>query len=378
MIATGIALALIFLVGWTLVGYPCVVLLLARLWPAPTVRRAAATPLLDVAIPVKNGSRWLDAKLASVVAQRYPADRIRIILVSDGSTDQTVEIASQWQARDARVELREIPPSGKSVALNAAMEMSTAEIVVLTDVRQPLDPDCLRFLVEAFADPTVGAVSGELRIREDGTAPSVSLYWRLETMLRHALGRLDSMLGATGPIYAIRRSEVRRVPPGTILDDMFLPLGAFFNGKRLVSEPRAVAWDESMDLGTEFSRKVRTLAGNYQLLVREPRLLSPFKNRMFWHYLSYKVARLMLPHFLLLLVVVSLFLPAPLRSVLLVSQAIFLLIALCDRFVPSTLVVSKISRPVATFATMVWAAFLAQKIFFVPGDSLWIPTKSTR
>jgi len=366
------------LILWTVVGYPLVVLLLARAWPAPAIQRAGTTPLLDVVIPVKNGSRWLDAKLASVVSQRYPAERIRVIVMSDGSTDGTVEIASRWCSRDARVEVHEIPPSGKSAALNVAMEMSTAEIVVLTDVRQPLDPDCLRFLVEAFADPSVGVVSGELRIREDGTAPAVSLYWRLETKLRHALGRLDSMLGATGPIYAIRRSEVRRVPPGTILDDMFLPLGAFFNGKRLVSEPRAIAWDEAMDLGTEFSRKVRTLAGNYQLLVREPRLLSPFANRMLWHYLSYKIARLMLPHFLLLLAVVSLFVPVPLGPVLIAAQLLFLIIALGDRFVPATLVIHKISRPVATFATMVWAAFLAQKIFFVSGESLWIPTKSTR
>lgn len=378
MIATSIALLLLVLIVWTLVGYPLAVLMMARFRPAPEVQRQGSTPSIDVIIPVRNGSRWLEAKIQSVFSQHYPSESIHVIVVSDGSSDSTAEIASAWCAREARVTFLEIAPSGKSVALNTAMERSRAEIVVMTDVRQPLDPECLRFLVEAFADPSVGVVSGELRIREDGAAPAVSLYWRLETKLRHALGRLDSMLGATGPIYAIRRSEVRRVPPGTILDDMFLPLGAFFNGKRLVSEPRAIAWDEPMDLRTEFSRKVRTLAGNYQLMVREPRLLSPLRNRMFGHYLSYKVARLLLPHMILLFALTSLFVPAPLGTVLLAALAAIGITALCDRFVPSATVVSKFSRPVATFATLVWAAFLAQKIFFVPADSLWVPTKSTR
>jgi cellulose synthase/poly-beta-1,6-N-acetylglucosamine synthase-like glycosyltransferase len=250
--------------------------------------------------------------------------------------------------------------------------------VVFTDVRQPLAPDCIREIVCPFADPTVGVVSGELRIRGTGGMPTApSTYWRLETRLRHALARVDSTLGATGPIYAVRRALVRPVPPGLILDDMYLPLGAFFDGYRLVTEPRAVAWDEEMDATTEFRRKVRTLAGNYQLLRYEPRLLLPWRNRMFWHYISYKIGRLLLPQLLIVLFIATIFLPPALRWPLLALQATGYLVAAVDPWVPSASPLKRVSAPARSVLAMMMAALLAQKVFFVPAESLWVPTRTT-
>jgi hypothetical protein len=169
---------------------------------------------------------------------------------------------------------------------------------------------------------------------------------------------------------------VRPIPAGLILDDMYLPLGAFFDGYRLISEPDAIAWDEPMDVRTEFRRKVRTLAGNYQLLRYERRLLVPWRNRMFWHYLSYKVGRLLLPHLLIVLFVASLFLPSELRWPLLAAQALGYALAALDPWVPTASPVKRISGPINAALAMIAAAFVAQKIFFVRAESLWVPTRT--
>jgi cellulose synthase/poly-beta-1,6-N-acetylglucosamine synthase-like glycosyltransferase len=366
------------LIAWVVAGYPIAVFALARLRPGPAIRRDAITPAVTAVVAVRNGAAWLGAKLDSLLGQDYPRERLAILVVSDGSTDDTVRLAAEYARRDPRISLLEVPRGGKAAALNAAVPRTTGEVLVLTDVRQPLAPECIREIVRPFADASVGVVSGELRIRGTGGLASVpSTYWRLETRLRHALARVDSTLGATGPIYAVRRALVRPVPPGLILDDMYLPLGAFFAGYRLVTEPGAVAWDEEMDVATEFRRKVRTLAGNYQLLRHEPRLLIPWRNRMFWHYVSYKIGRLLLPQLLIVLFVASIFLPAALRWPLLALQAAGYLAAAADPWVPAASPLKRLSAPAHSVLAMMAAAFLAQKVFFVPPESLWVPTRTT-
>ncbi|MES2523917.1 MAG: glycosyltransferase family 2 protein [Gemmatimonadota bacterium] len=364
------------LIAWIVVGYPVIVLALARLRPGRPIAKAAITPRIDVVVPVRNGARWLAAKLASIRSQDYPARLVRVIVVSDGSTDETAAIVREAAAVHGNIVLLELPPGGKATALNAAFDASSADVLVLTDVRQMLDASCIRTLVQSLADPSVGVVSGELRIGSAGDEEAVSLYWRLETRLRHALSSLDSMLGATGPIYALRRELFRTVPPGTILDDMYLPLGAFFQGFRLVSEPRAVAWDEPMDLKTEFGRKVRTMAGSYQLMSLEPRLLTPRSNRMLWHYLSYKVGRLLLPHLFIALFLASCFLPGRWMQLTVGAQCFVYLLAFADPVLPRWFPLSRLSRPVRAMSALIVAAFVAQKIFFVRAESIWVPTRS--
>jgi hypothetical protein len=132
-----------------------------------------------------------------------------------------------------------------------------------------------------------------------------------------------------------------------------------------------------MDVSTEFRRKVRTLAGNYQLLRYEPRLLIPWRNRMFWHYVSYKIGRLLLPQLLIVLFVASCFLPAALRWPLLALQLGGYLAAAADPWVPSASPLKRVSAPAHSVLAMMAAAFLAQKVFFVPPESLWVPTRTT-
>lgn len=367
-------LAAAFFVIYTLAGYPLLLHFLARRRSRP-IQRAFQPRTVSVLLPVFNGERFLAAKLDSLLALDYPPDLIDIYVLSDGSTDSTAAIAERFAGRG--VHFQPLPHGGKAAALNAGLALATGEILFLTDVRQPLEPNSLRALVACFADPTVGAVSGELIIRDGATSEeaNVGLYWKYEKWLRKRLSALDSVLGATGCIYAMRRGLARPLPPGCLLDDMFLPLQAFFAGFRVVFEEQARAYDYPTSLDSEFRRKVRTLAGNYQLIGYLPQLLGP-ANRLWLHFVSHKVARLLLPFALLLLLATAPLLPAPWHIVCTAAQIGFYLLALADPLVPDSSLVRKLSGPARTFVVLMAASFCAASILFRPKANFWIPTRA--
>src|SRR6266404_1259830 len=275
------------------IGYPLVLGVLARLRPRP-IRKDGEPQSVSVVVVVHNGARFIRDKLDSVLALDYPPELMEILVVSDESTDETDDIVREYAARG--VQLMRVPKGGKPAALNAAIPRVKSEILFLTDVRQTLEPSSLRRLIACYGDPQVGVASGELIIRKGQSqdASDVGLYWRYESWIRNRLSSLDSMFGSTGPFYTMRRELAVAMPPDILLDDMYLPMAAFFRGYRLVVEDSARAFDYPTTRDTEFRRKVRTLAGNYQMIRLFPHLLGP-RNRMCFHYLSYKVGRLLLP-----------------------------------------------------------------------------------
>ena len=191
---------------------------------------------------------------------------------------------------------------GKATALNAGVALARHDIIVFADARQRFARGALRALVASFADPSVGVVSGELVLdceagtSESSAADGVGAYWRYEKWIRARETAVASMLGATGAIYAIRRDAWRALPAGTILDDVLAPMRAVLAGWRAVFEPGARAFDvTASDTSAEQQRKTRTLAGNWQILAREPRLLLPGANPVWFQYLSHKVGRLLVP-----------------------------------------------------------------------------------
>ena len=270
----------------------------------------------------------------------------------------------------------ELPRGGKCNALNAGIARARGDILLLTDVRQVLCIDSLKYMVECFADPSVAVVSGELLIRKATSADEaqVGLYWRYETWIRSQLAKIDSIFGATGPFYAMRRELAVSIPGDILLDDMYLPLAAFFRGYRLIVEPRARAYDYPTTLRTEFRRKVRTLAGNFQILRAYPDLLGR-RNRMWWHFVSYKLGRLLLPYFLIALAIGSAGLAAPWSWEMLAGQALFYGVALADSVVPEGWRIKQISSPVRTFAGLMVATLCAVAVFFVPPRTLWKETR---
>ena len=363
------ALAGALLVCYVLLGYPLLLAVLARLFPQP-VRRSPYTPPVSVILAVHNGEAFLRAKLDSLLTAGYPDDKLSVLVVSDGSTDATDRIAASYAARG--VTLIRVPRGGKAAAINAGVARATGEVLVFTDVRQPIRPGSLGYLTECLADPRVGVVSGELVLgsSEHEGRTNVGLYWRYELWIRKQLSKLGSMESATGALYAMRRSLAVALPPGTLLDDMYLPLAAVFRGYHIVLEERALAYDAPAALDAEFYRKVRTLAGNYQILVAFPQLLWP-GNRLWIHFLSHKMGRLILPFALLAIACASPWLPAPWRGILLAGQGAFYGLAVLDPLIPSGYAAKKVSSLCRTFSVLMLAALCALSYFFVPPQRLW-------
>ena len=218
---------------------------------------------------------------------------------------------------------------GKAAGLNDAIQLATGEVLLFTDARQPIESGALRLLVENFADPDVaGAASSALMLGESCKRRDwkrMGLYWRLEKKIRELESASGSVAGATGALYCARRKLLvaSPLPTDTILDDVLLPMQIVRQGFRVVFDSRARAWD-SPDLGEgrEFSRKVRTLSGNYQLLQLAPWLLSS-ENPIRFEFVSHKLSRLAVPFALMALLIASLFLRQPFYRAALVAQFAF-------------------------------------------------------
>jgi biofilm PGA synthesis N-glycosyltransferase PgaC len=358
---------------YIVIGYPLLLGAFARLRPKPVIK-SRQRKTVSVVIAAHDGERFIAAKLDSVLALDYPRELMEILVISDGSTDRTESIVENYAPQGVR--LLRMPRGGKCAALNTAIPQARNEILLLTDIRQTLAPESLQALIDCFADPSVGAVSGELLIRKGDThdQADIGLYWRYESWIRNCLSSIDSIFGATGPFYALRRELAVPIPPDMLLDDMYLPLASFFRGYRLIVEPRARAFDYPTTRAMEFKRKVRTLAGGYQILMFYPALLGP-GNRMWFHYVSYKLARLALPWVFVALFVSSCFLPLPWRWFILGGQALFYGLAAVDPIVPAGFPLKRISSVARTFVVMMVAAVLGMSVFFVPPRTLWKESK---
>jgi len=293
-------------IAYVYVGYP----LLLAAW-ARFVRRSprrvpiaavASWPSISIVLAARNEAARLPARLTNLLTIPYRGRR-EVIVVSDGSTDDTHEVVSAF---GHAVRLVQVPAGGKPAALNAGAAAATGDILVFADARQEFSTDALQHLAANFADPRVGGVTGELVLdaEEQATDSTVgdglSLYWRYEKSLRRNESTVWSTLGATGAIYALRRQLWRPLPEGTLLDDVLAPMRVVLAGWRIVFEEEARAYDRaSPDAEAESRRKVRTLAGNYQILKQEPRLLVPIVNPVWLQYMSHKVGRLVVPWALL-------------------------------------------------------------------------------
>jgi cellulose synthase/poly-beta-1,6-N-acetylglucosamine synthase-like glycosyltransferase len=181
-------------------------------------------------------------------------------------------------------------------------EQATGEVLVITDARQPLDPAALRALLSLLAAPEVGCVTGNLVL--DGAEGS-GVYWRYENWIRKQESRFGSLVGMTGPLSALRRCDLGPLPVDLVLDDLWIPMQLRLRGVRVLLAEDAIARDRAFADEREFGRKARTLAGNYQLFSRMPRLLLPFVNPSWFETVSHKISRLLCPWAMLALLLTS-------------------------------------------------------------------------
>jgi poly-beta-1,6-N-acetyl-D-glucosamine synthase len=308
--------ASIGLIVYVYAGYPA--LLAVWAWFAGTPEAADdvveeppadAWPGISIVIAARNEGSRLAARIENLLSSDYPQDRMQIIVASDGSTDGTIEALAPYAAR---VELIMLPPGGKARALNAAVARARYPILVFADARQRFAPDAIRRLVRHFARLSVGAVSGELVLDCEGSAAGstigdgIGAYWKYEKWLRRREAIVGSTLGVTGAVYAMRRALWQPLPPDAILDDVLTPMRIVLRRYRVIFDRTALAFDEAApDAAAETRRKIRTLAGNFQLLALEPRLLVPGLNPVWLQFLSHKVGRLVVPYALVTLFVAS-------------------------------------------------------------------------
>jgi poly-beta-1,6-N-acetyl-D-glucosamine synthase len=357
-----------FFFVYALALYPLLLYVIARRAP----RRVSTAPkakTVTVLLPVHNGEQWIRGKLESILALDYPHELMRVIVISDGSTDATEAIAREFSRNG--VEVVAVPKGGKPLAINKGMALADGEILFFTDVRQKLDRDCLRRLIANFADPDVGAACGELIILDGHTQEeqSVGLYWKVEKWIRRQLSRSGTLLVITGCVYAVRRDAAEPVPPDVLGDDIFIPQAVLRKGYRVVFEEDAKAYDYPTSRDVEFHRKVRTLAGLYQFVRR--RGLGPYP----FHFFSYKVSRLLLPYALLIIAVSSPFLtPAPVAIAVVAAQLLFYGLAALDNAVPDGSFLKKISSPARTFCMLMAASLRSVSVLFVPAANLWKTT----
>ncbi len=284
------------LIAYTYGGYPALLLGLSKL--KKIARQGALRPVeppveptVSVVLAAHNEQGRIAAKLDNLLSLDYPKEKLEIVVVSDGSTDETDAIVESYADRGVSLERNETP-QGKAVALNRGVARASGELLLFCDARQRIDPQALRRLVSWFADPNIGAVSGELQL-DTGKGPGA--YWAYERLIRNAESAIDSVVGATGALYALRRHLYRDLPADCLLDDVFTPMQIVLQGYRVTIDSEAKVYDDEASVKGEFSRKARTLAGNYQLLQQLPELLDPRKNRLFLQLVSHKLLRLACP-----------------------------------------------------------------------------------
>jgi cellulose synthase/poly-beta-1,6-N-acetylglucosamine synthase-like glycosyltransferase len=284
------------------VGYPLLIFAIARWRPRPW-RREVRPTTVSVIMAVHNGAQLLDEQMAHLEALD-PKCVLEIIVISDGSTDGTAQRLELMKRPRLKTILLE-QQGGKATALNHGIAVATGEILLFLDIRPKVAEGALRELLSNFADPIVGCVAGELLLStagHDATASAVSgVYWKYEQWIRNCEAAVDSPVGVYGGFYAVRRSLVTPFPPGVILDDMFQPLAIVRQGYRSVLDRAACVTDcWPGKAAGEFQRKVRTLAGNYQLVSVAPWILS-WRNRVVFQLVSHKLLRLVVPYLFVVL-----------------------------------------------------------------------------
>lgn len=283
------------------IAFPLVLWLLqAFVRRAP--RQQAVEPSVSLLIAAYNEAAVIADKVRNSLALDYPAEKLEIVVASDGSRDATAQIVRSFEATSGgRVRLLDFPQNrGKMSALNDAVRELRGDIVAFTDATSMLAPDSLRILVQSFSDPHVGAASGVYRLLKKDRAQhgqQEDIYWKYETFLKVQEARLGAFTGAHGSLYAIRRTLYPFPAANTINDDFTIPMRILARGYRVAYEPAAVACEEAHEM-EGFSRRVRITAGNIEQLREIRNLLWPPRPLVLFCLLSHKTARLLVPLFM--------------------------------------------------------------------------------
>jgi len=305
---------------YTYVGYPIFVYAVSLLFPKQ-IKRALFEPLVTVLITAYNEERDIRAKIKNTLELDYPKTKLEILIASDGSTDKTDEIVREFSSEDVRL-FRQEGRVGKTVTQNNAVEQAAGEIILFSDATTIYETDVLKKMLPNFADETVGCVAGKLIYVDDsrsGIGQGAKSYWNYETFLKKSESRACSLIGASGCLYAVRKSAYQPMY-AEACSDFLICTKIYEQGLRTVFEPNAVCTEETnRQTNKELQMRVRIISQTFTDLWRSRRMLNPLKSGFYAvELISHKVFRYAVPLFLLLIFLSS--------AVLSVSSKVFELI----------------------------------------------------
>ncbi|NOY78573.1 MAG: glycosyltransferase family 2 protein, partial [Calditrichaeota bacterium] len=325
----GVFWLIIFLTFYTYLGYPLILMLISRVkkWNpekhTPLSRdsqplseksrgihlRQLNWPRVSLFIPAFNEEKIIRQKIENSLELDYPADRLEIVVASDGSFDLTNEMIQSYS--DSEIYFYKYTTrEGKTSLINKTIPKLTGEIVVMSDASAMLDKSALKELVKNFTDPRVGAASGVYKFEKwDASVRGKGewLYWKYETHIKKMESRIYSVIGAHGALLAFRKELFEPLPPEAINDDFIIPMRVLEKGKRVVYDPKAVASEETYsDSFGDFNRRSRIFVGNLQQILILKKLLNPFRGWPSFEFWSHKVLRTLSPLFIVALFFVNL------------------------------------------------------------------------
>jgi poly-beta-1,6-N-acetyl-D-glucosamine synthase len=373
---------LLCFIFYTYLGYPLLLHIKSIFRKCPvSTGHTENYPRVSIVIAARNEEKDIERRIRNMMSQGYPKEKLEVIIVSDGSVDATDDIVKtiineteRWRKGFLRLHSHK-PSFGKPFCINTGVAIATGDIIVFADCRQRFADNAIKELVNNFIDRKVGCVSGELVFEENpGSSIQAEMgsYWRFEKQLRKLESATGSVPGATGAIYAVRKELFRPLPEQTLLDDVLVPMHVCMQGYRTIFESKAIAYDmvsKTMDL--EKKRKIRTLAGNWQLLILKPALLNPLKNSLWLRFMSHKIFRLLVPYCLITLLFVALSLRDVCSFLFLAGIALFFLISALPPIEGRLRIMSKFTRVFRIIVFLNYFALLAPLKLALNSKKLW-------
>lgn len=323
--------ATIFTIFYTYIGYSVVITLLSLLVNNP-VRKGPYEPKVTFLITAYNEEKDLAQKLENTLALDYPAEKLEVLVASDGSTDRTDEIVREFASRGVRL-LRVEGRVGKTQTQNTAVKAATGEIIIFSDATTRYEKANIRKIVRNYADPTVGAVSGRYEYyNPTGATIGIGniLFWKYENYIKSAQTRIKTISGCCGCIYSLRR-ELYEPLPADIISDLVEPLKILEKGYRIAFEPEAVAYEETTEkTSEEFHMRIRVISRGMRGLAYMKKLFNPFRfGFVSFQLFSHKILRWLVSVFMIIALLSNIALIGrPFYNVVLVLQGLFYAMAL--------------------------------------------------
>ena len=296
----------VFLIVYNYFIYPVAINIATRFHRDPHLDKIDANfdlPTVTMIIAAFNEDKVIEAKIKNSLKLDYPKDKFQLIVVSDGSDDDTSSIAEKY-SDDGVLSMHQPERRGKSAALNRGLEQATGDVIVFSDANNDFSENAIKALVQHFSDDEIGAVTGAKHIYSSDDRESAKgdgLYWKYEAMIKKAESSLGSITAAEGEILAVRKSLMKPIDPNNINDDAAITFDIVKSGYRMLYEEEARSEEEaSKDLLDDVNVKIRMTAGGFQTIKNEASYLIPPRNWFAFSFFSHKILRWLTPHLMIL------------------------------------------------------------------------------